>query len=116
VDLEQFEQSQFAALRASFTSEWHDEEGNVVASPFIDNLRIESVERRGQFPDTHAVVRYRATYRPGIAFARRLNLYDELGNTQDLENAEMYLYEDIDSGGAPPVEECEPDGDGIVWF
>ena len=114
VDLDQFENAQLAALRASFQGGWTDEDGTEY--PFIDGIDFDSIELRGGFPDSHIVARFRALPRPGISFARRWNLYDELGNTQDLEYADIHLMEDIESGGLPPAEACQPDGDGVVWF
>ena len=114
VDLDEFEAAQLAALRAGFGGGWTGEDGTEY--PFIDGIDFDSVELRGRFPDSHIVARFRARARPGIAFARRWNLYDELGNTQDLEYADIHLMEDVESDGLPPAEACQPDGDGVVWF
>jgi hypothetical protein len=116
VDLEQFEQSQLTSLRDSLLGGWTDESGNT--DPFIGGVEFQSIELVGRFPHSHIVARFRAADRSGILFGRRWDLYDELGNPQDLEYADMHLMEDIEAAGwgLPPVEECRPDNDGLVWF
>jgi len=88
------------------------------AGPFIEGVSLDSVELRGAFPDREVVATFQAPDRPGIRFARRWRLYDELGNPCDHEYASVYLEEDIlaGSGGLPPLDRCVPDADGIVWF
>ena len=89
------------------------------AEPFIDGVSVDSVELRGAaFPDREVVAMFQASDRPGIRFARRWRLYDELGNPCDNEYADINLQEDIlaGSGGLPPLDRCVPDADGIVWF
>ena len=116
VDLESFERSQLEGLRDVFLAD--ESRGSEDEPSFINGITFESVELRDQFPDTHVVACFRADNRPGILFARRWNLYDELGNTQDHEYAEIHLAESIEAAGwgLPPVEECRPDSEGIVWF
>ena len=61
---------------------------------------------------------FRARDRPGTLFARRWDLYDELGNPTDLEDADISLMEDIEAAGwgLPPLDHCLADAEGIVWF
>ncbi len=114
LDLDAFEQREFNRLRTALVDDPRDASGRLGA--FIDGIEIESVELLGAFPESHVVVRFRAHDRPGIRFARRWNLYDELGNAADLELADMHLSEDIESSRLPTLEECQPGADGIVWI
>ena len=88
------------------------------AEPCIDGVSFDAVELRGGFPHCEVVAAFRAADRPGIRFARRWRLYDELGNPCDHEYASVYLQEDIIAagGGLPAIGRCVPDADGIVWF
>ncbi len=88
------------------------------AEPFIDGVSFDAVELRGEFPGCEVVATFRAADRPGIRFARRWRLYDELGNPCDHEYASVGLQEDILAGygGLPALDRCVPDTDGLVWF
>ncbi|MEX1008144.1 MAG: hypothetical protein WD271_09920 [Acidimicrobiia bacterium] len=116
VDLDQFEQQELEGMRASLLGGWRDQSGKT--QPFLEGVEFERIELRGRFPDTQVVSTFRAADRPGILFARRWNLYDELGNTSNLEYADIHLMEDVKAVGRgfPPLDECEPDVDGVVWF
>jgi hypothetical protein len=60
---------------------------------------------------------FRAADRPGIQFARRWALYDELGNPLAPGYAAIYLMEDVAGGGGlPAAADCRPDAAGVVWF
>ena len=110
LDPVRFEQAQLDYFRQSFLGGPQD--------PLGEDLAFDSVELRGAFPDREVVATFQAPDRPGIRFARRWRLYDELGNPCDNEYADVYLQEDIlaGSGGLPPLDRCVPDADGIVWF
>jgi hypothetical protein len=114
-DLESFERQEHERLRTALLRGWRNDVGGTVS--FIAGIEIESVELRGRFPDAHVVARFRAVDRSGVLFARRWNLYDELGNLQEHEYADVLLMEDIEAGsGLPPTDECLPDDEGIVWL
>ncbi len=140
VDPERFEQDQLDQFRLSFLGGPQDRPGDedrtspvgrpdrpgemeepdqsAEREPFIAGVFFDSVELRGEFPDREVVATFRASDRPGIRFARRWRLYDELGNPCEHEYAGVYLEEDIlaGDGGLPSLERCVPDADGLVWF
>jgi hypothetical protein len=116
VDLEAWETEQLEHLRGSLLGGWRSADGTT--SPFIEGVMFGAMERRGSFPDSELVVLFTSIRRPGIQFARRIRLYDELGNLEGVADAEIWLMEDVESAarGLPPVDQCVPDDDGIVWF
>jgi len=115
VDLAQFEASQVKHLRESLFGGWTDEDGNTTS--FIEGIHFEAIDLKGRFPDAHVVARFRSDARPGVRYARQWNLYDDLGNAEDLEDADIHLMEDIESGGPPSLDRNgRPDSDGTVWF
>jgi hypothetical protein len=124
LDPVRFEQAQLDHFRRWFLGgppdhpERNDPDQPAGAEPFIDGVSFDAVELRGEFPDCEVVATFQAADRPGIRFARRWRLYDELGNPCDHEYARVYLEEDIlaGSGGLPPLDRCVPDVDGLVWF
>jgi hypothetical protein len=116
VDPDRFEQDQLDQFRRSFLAGPPDQRAE--AEQFIEGVCFDSVELRGEFPDSEVVATFRASDRPGIRFARRWRLYDELGNPCAHEYAGVYLQEDIlaGNGGLPALDRCVPDADGLVWF
>ena len=86
--------------------------------PLINGIDFVSVDLMGTFPETHVVASFRSEDRPGITFARKWHLYDELGNSVDHEYAEIYLMEDVEAMGygLPPMSVCALGPDGLVWF
>jgi len=116
LDLSDYERHELDGLRACFFGGWTDAAG--VVAPFIQGIEFDAVELRGQFPESHVVAWFRARDRPGTLFARRWDLYDELGNPTDLEDADISLMEDIEAAGwgLPPLDHCLADAEGIVWF
>jgi len=111
-----YESGELDGLRGAFFGGWRSESGE--QRPFIRGVEFDSVDLQGSFPDTAAVALFHAAHRPGIRFGRRWPLYDDLGNPQPLEYADIHLMEDIEAAGygLPPLENCVPDSDGIVWF
>ena len=117
VDLAAYETGVRDDLRAAFFGGWtSSDDGRVV--PYITGVTFESVEVHGEFPDTQVVALFRSEDRPGVRFARRWTLYDEAGNPEDerMEYADVGLMEDVDTGCLPPVADCVPDAEGIVWL
>jgi hypothetical protein len=102
-------------MRASLFGGWHAEKRE--RHPFIRGITFESVELDGEFPYTAVVARFRANDRAGILFGRRWTLYDDLGNVEPLEYADIHLMEDIEAAGhgLPPMSQCAPDDTGVVW-
>jgi hypothetical protein len=114
-DPDQFDQDTLAALAGALLGGWGDETGS--SQPLIEGVTIGPVELHGIFPDSKVVAMFRAANRPGIQFARRWVLYDELGNPVDPGYAAIYLMEDVKSGyGLPAPADCQPDSAGVVWF
>lgn len=113
---DQFEQVQLERLRESLLGGWHGDDGS--AEPFIPGVSFDAVELQGEFPDRSMVALFRASDYPGVRFGRRWRLYDELGNPKDLDFVHIHLMEDIESAtaGLPPLDQCIPDSDGVVWF
>lgn len=116
VDLASYETEELEKMRGSLLGGWRSESDE--EHPFIGGVVFESVELEGEFPHTAVVARFRADERPGVLFGRRWNLYDDLGNVEPLEYADMHLMEDICAAGygLPPPDQCVPDEDGVVWF
>jgi hypothetical protein len=115
LDASAFESEQLEGLRAAFFGGWRSESGD--QREFIDGVTFDSVELDGSFPHTAVVALFHAADRDGIQFGRRWSLYDDLGNPQQLEYADIHLMEDIEAGyGLPRREDCLPGDDGIVWF
>ena len=118
VDLDEFERAQVTALRASFTSTLVSVDGKH-QRPFVLGVTFDRVEREGEFPTTSVVARFRADSRPGVRFARRWRLYDDLGEPVVLaDDVDLELVEDIEAAGygLPAPDECVPDETGTVWF
>jgi hypothetical protein len=116
VDLPGFETDEIEGLRAALLGGALDQHGR--RHPFVSGIEFTTVELRGTFPATHAVALFWAETHPGLLFGRRWNLYDDLGNPQPLDYADIGLMEDLEAAGygLPPPEACTADHDGIVWF
>ena len=116
VDLSLYESRSFERLRSGLVGGWQGDDGTT--HPLIDGITFESVDLMGTFPETHVIASFKSEDRPGITFARKWLLYDELGNPVDHEYAEIYLMEDVEAMGygLPPMSECVPGPDGLVWF
>jgi len=116
LDFDDYERSELEGLRRALMEGWTDDAG--VVEPFIGGVTFESIEKVNAFPDAAVVARFRSDDHPGITFGRRWPLYDALGAPCGLDLAEIELMEDIEAEGygLPPLSECHPDADGIVWF
>jgi len=116
IDPSAFESLELENLRGAFLGGWRSESREQY--PFIRGVTFDAVELHGSFPHTAVVAVLRSTERPGVQFGRRWRLYDDLGNPQPLEYADIHLMEDIEAAGhgLPPLEDCVADDDGIVWF
>lgn len=103
VDLPAFERSSVAQTAAAigFRHDW-------------DRLTITAATLDGSFPDSAVVVRFTVDGQDG-SYARRLALYDELGNTAQMEDLLGQLHEDANTGWIPPVADCTRDNDGTAW-
>ena len=108
--------SQLDGLRGAFFGGWRSESGEQHA--FIEGVEFDSVNIIGAFPRTEVLALFQAADRPGIQFGRRWSLYDDLGNPQPLQYAEIHLMEEIEAAGygLPRLEACYPADDGVVWF
>jgi hypothetical protein len=53
-----------------------------------------------------------------VQFGRRWALYDDLGDPEDLEYADIELMEDVEAAGygLPAPHNCVADDAGVVWF
>jgi hypothetical protein len=114
LDMREFERSQFDRFRSEMRSVHVDEQGRI--TPLIEGVSMDAVELRGTFPDSQLVALFHSADRPAVQFGRRSSLYDELGNPVWHQWADIYLEEDITTGGLPPLGECVPDAAGIVWI
>lgn len=116
VDLSVYESRSLERLRSGLLGGWEGDDGTT--RPLINGIDFVSVDLMGTFPETHVVASFRSEDRPGITFARKWHLYDELGNSVDHEYAEIYLMEDVEAMGygLPPMSVCALGPDGLVWF
>jgi hypothetical protein len=116
LDVDRFETAQVELLRGDLFGTWIDDDGRQY--PFIDGVEPVSVDLRLAFPSTQVVVLFRAATHPGVLFGRRWDLYDDLGNPESLDYAELGLKEDVEAAGygLPPPDASTPDPDGIAWF
>jgi hypothetical protein len=117
LDLAAYEAGVRDDLRTAFFGGWTSEDDSIVL-PFIGGVTFESVELRGAFPETAVVALFQSQERPGVRFGRRWRLYDEAGDAEDMEYADIELMEDVEAAGygLPPPAGCVPDAEGIVWF
>jgi hypothetical protein len=106
-DLITFESTTFASIQDAFRSGYVPE-----------GISFGAIELTGSFPDAAVVGFFESDPHPGVRFARRWPLYDELGNPIESGYVDVYFMEDVESGagGLPALAECEPDGNGIIWF
>jgi hypothetical protein len=53
-----------------------------------------------------------------LLFARRWRVFDDLGRPDEIDYETVELMEEIEANdlGLPPVDQCVPDEDGVVWF
>lgn len=116
LDVGEFESTQLDHLRGAFSGGGQSETGE--RRPFSDGVDFDSVEIVGGFPHTQVVALFHAADRPGVQFGRRWRLYDDLGNPEPLEYADIHLMEEIEAAGygLPAAAACVPDEDGVVWF
>lgn len=114
LDLREFENGQLDRFRGELSSPRRDSQGRAI--PLIEGVTFDSFELRGAFPDSHVVALFRSAEYPGVQFGRKRQLYDELGNPIRHRYADVYLAEDILSGGLPELDQCIPDATGVVWL
>jgi hypothetical protein len=112
LDLEVFEAGELEELRSSLLGGWTSDRTSETR-PFIRGVTFREIERRGSFPDTAIVALFTSVDRPGITFGRTWRLYDDLGNPESMEYADIGFMEDVESAacGLPPLEACTPDAD-----
>lgn len=105
---------QCASVKAALT---HVSRGVTGAEirPYIVGARIESVSLVGRFPATECVIRFTLVAAPGIPFARRLRLFDDLGAPKSIDYEALWLKENIESGRIPPPGRLILDTDGVAW-
>lgn len=114
LDLREFEDSQLDRFRGELSSLRRDGQGRT--RPLVEGVSFDAFELRGAFPDSDLVALFRSADRPGVQFGRKRPLYDELGNPLRHRYSDIYLAEDILSGGLPELGQCIPDASGVVWF
>jgi hypothetical protein len=117
LDLDGHEQAELGFLRDSLLGGWTNVETGATL-PFITGVTFDNIRLEGTFPSTAVVALFHAEGRPGVQFGRRWALYDELGDPDDLEYADIDLMEDVEAAGygLTALENCVADDAGIVWF
>jgi hypothetical protein len=114
VNPDEWAEFQCASIRASLTHVSRGVTGTEIR-PYIKGANIESVSLAGRFPATECLIRFTLEAIPGIPFARRLRLFDDLGAPKRVDYEALWLKEKIESGGIPAPRHLILDVDGVAW-